>query len=123
MSYSEFRKVMKKEWHPVRLDKKNIPSFLGGVPIDKIHSVYASGTFSPEWESLPNGYPFTSGQHIGGFEVYRNAPDDPFNLNKDGYAVFHFPNDSILVIADLDKEDDPEHWVNEIPDRLKNASG
>lgn len=122
MNFSEFSEIMEKEWHPVRLDGKHIPSSLRRIPIDKIHSIYASGTLYPEWESLPTGYPITSGQHVGGIEVYRYAPDDPLNLNKDGYAVFYLPNDSLLVIADLDKEEDPEHWVDEIPDRLKNAS-
>jgi len=50
-----------------------------------------------------------------------NAPDDPCSFNKDGYGVFHFPNEFLLVVVDLDKKDDPEHWLNEIPDRLKNV--
>lgn len=120
MTLSEFSKIMEKDWRPVRVTPENIPLFLKRLSQEKIHSIYASGTFSPQWTSLPNGYtPISSGLHAGGMEVYRFAPDDPLKLNKDGYAIFFVPSESFLLVADLEKYNDKEHWIDDIPDRLK----
>ena len=120
MNLSEFRPVMEKGWTPVQISSENIPQFLQRLSQEKIHSIYASGTFSPQWTSLPSGYTtMSSGLHAGGMEVYRFAPDDPVELNKDGYAIFFVPSESFLLVADLEKDGDREHWIDDIPDRLK----
>jgi hypothetical protein len=58
---------------------------------------------------------------IGGIDVYRNSPDDPVALNKDWYAVVTIADtDSMLLVRG--PVHDSEHWLNEIPERLKGAS-
>lgn len=115
LSRSQFQEVLKLNWTPVKLTGSMVPDFLRSSPEGIIHSVYARGTMIAEplyGESL------TLGNHIGGIEVYRNAPDDPVNFNKDVYAVFANTNDDLklLVLGPISK--DKEHWINKIPDRL-----
>ena len=114
LSRSQFQEVLKLNWKPVKLTGNTIPDFLKGMPEGLVHSIYASGTVISEHLY---GKPLILGNHIGGIEVYRNAPDDPVNLNKDVYAVFANTGDDLkLLVLGLDR--DKEHWVNEIPDRL-----
>lgn len=114
LSFKQFHEIQKRKWEPVKLIGDAIPDFLMSAPEGLIHSVYASGTVISEHlynETL------TLGNHIGGIEVYRNAPDDPVNLNKDVYAVFaNTENDLMLLVYGPMK--DKEHWIDEIPDRL-----
>ena len=63
-----------------------MPTWLRNIPSDTLHSVYASGG-----GGIPSNYSggaISSGVLIGGIDVYRNAPDDPVELNKDWYPVF-----------------------------------
>jgi len=114
LSRKQFQEVLKLDWKPVKLAGSAIPDFLKGSPEGLIHSVYASGTVI---SNRLYGEPFVLGNHIGGIEVYRNAPDDPMNFNKDIYAVFaNTENDLKLMV--LGPLKDKEHWINEIPARL-----
>ena len=116
MPYQQFIEVMKREWTPVRLVGDAIPEWLRGIPCDIMHSVYASGTLLSD---VPySGTPVPSGLLIGGIDVYRNAPDDPVDLNKDWYPVITLPEtDSMLLLAGPIK--DAEHWLDEVPDQLE----
>ena len=63
---------------------------------------------------------------VGGIEVYRNSPDDPVRYNKDAYVILNdlpqLDDSSILrVLGPQEESSDPEHWLDEIPDRLKGA--
>jgi len=119
MPKGQFLEVMKLEWAPVQLSGRNIPDFLQGIPENTLHSVYASGTHLPGFAYSDESIP--SGSLIGGIEVYRNAPSDPVELNKDWYAVVTSPNaDSMLLVVGPNK--DAEHWLNEIPKRLTGAA-
>ncbi len=110
---------MNLNWAPVQITGPDIPNFLSGIPKDTVHSIYASGTHLPGLSYSDESIP--SGSLIGGIEVYRNAPDDPFDLNKDWYAVVTLPEtDSMLLVVGPNK--DAEHWLNEIPERLKGAA-
>lgn len=119
LSPKQFQEVQERNWKPVRLVGDAIPDFLKGLSTGVVHSVYASGT------AISNHLydePLVLGNHIGGIEVYRNAPDDPVNFNKDVYAVFvNKPeiagNDLMLIVIGPLKKD-KEHWMDEIPERL-----
>lgn len=116
MPIEQFEDVMKNKWIPVKLEDGSIPSFLENIPKDRLNSIYASGDSIPGIVYCDKIIP--SGDLIGGIDVYRNASDDPVNLNKDWYAVISMPNDKTrLLIRGPIK--DHEHWINDIPDRLK----
>jgi hypothetical protein len=118
MSVEEFEEVTQRSWSPVKLEGDAIPSLLRGIPDSVVDSVYASGTCIPE---IPFSDPtIPSGWLIGGIDVYRKAPDDPYDLNKDWYAVITVTSagsDGMLLVKG--PLCDSEHWLNEIPDRLK----
>jgi hypothetical protein len=114
LSRKQFHEIQKLNWKPVKLIGNTIPDFLMSAPEGLIHSVYASGTVISE--HLYNE-PLVLGNHIGGIEVYRNAPDDPVNLNKDLYAVFANTEDDLMLLV-CGPVKDKEHWIDEIPDRL-----
>jgi hypothetical protein len=115
MPEEQFIEVLKRNWTPVQLTGEAMPSWLQNIPKDILHSVYASGG-----GGIPSNYSggaIPSGVLIGGIDVYRNAPDDPVDLNKDWYPVFSIAeaNDIFLVTGPIR---DAEHWLNEIPSRL-----
>jgi hypothetical protein len=118
MPYEQFYQVMDREWVPVQLMGTAIPEFLQNIPKELVHSVYGSATFMPTTAYSDPRIP--SGNLLGGIDVYRHAPDDPVELNKDWYAVVTIPNgESMLLVTGPFA--DAEHWLNEIPDRLKGA--
>ena len=120
MPLRQFEEVLQRNWAPVQLVGDAVPDWLRGIPSSLVHSIYASG-------SVINGFSYSnnqisSGSLIGGIDVYRYSPDDPVNLNKDWYAVVSIPkSDSLLLIVDIDPNVDTEHWLNDIPERLKGA--
>ena len=114
LSLKQFQEVLNLNWKPVKLTGGAIPDFLKGSPEGLIHSIYASGTMISNQQY---GQPLVLGNHIGGIEVYRNAPDDPMKLNKDVYAVFANTDDNLKLLV-LGPIKDKEHWINEIPARL-----
>lgn len=116
MPLEQFEDVMGREWRPVELRGDSIPDWAQGLPESIRHSIMASGTklsgSSYSSETIP------SGEIIGGIDVYRNAPDDPVDLNKDWYAVVVIPGDDSLLLVDGPFKD-AEHWLDELPQRLK----
>ena len=120
MPSAESDRIGSFSWSPVELESDAIPDWLKNMPSDAMHSVYASGT-SAGGGSDYSDVSIGTGQLIGGIDVYRNAPEDPYDLNKDRYAVVVPPDDSpwYLIPGPLKKEDD--HWMNEIPERLQGA--
>ena len=119
MPRGQFEHVLNLEWTPIKLEAGAIPDWLAGVPHDVLNSVFASGTPMPELlysdSLIPSGY------LIGGIDVYRNAPDDPVALNKDWYAVITLSgSDSMLLVRG--PIHDSEHWLDEIPERLKGVT-
>lgn len=118
MPEAEFEEVMKREWQFVQLADGSTPSWLQGLPAEKRAKVMASGTQMPGVSYSSETVP--SGQLIGGFDVYRNAPDDPVDYNKDWYAVVKGPETDTMLLIDGPFKDD-EHWINDIPERFKGA--
>lgn len=118
MPLQQFTAVMEREWMPVQLMGAAIPEFLHQIPENRLHSVYGSATTLPSTAYSEPKIP--SALLLGGIDVYRYAPDDPVELNKDWYAVVTMPNsESMLLVMGPFK--DEEHWLDEIPERLKGA--
>lgn len=110
----QFSAIQKREWKPLNISNQ-IPDYLKNIPQETLNSIYASGTFSKT--NAAGDEPLPSGNIIGGIDVYRNAPDDPVELNKDWYAVIEDPNnDSMYLIKGPIKNN--EHWIDQIPTRL-----
>ena len=118
MHFDEFEEVMKREWSAVRLDSSAVPEFLNGIPEEKVHSVVASGTQMPGIDYSDDFIP--SGELIGGIDVYRHAPDDPVELNKDWYAVLRDPDSDAMFLVSGPFKDD-EHWLDEVSPRVRDA--
>lgn len=118
MPEEQFLKITERDWNPVGLVGDAVPSWLRGIPADKLNSIYASGG---KFEGLPHGDErIPSKEIIGGIDVYRNAPDDSVELNKDWYAVIvDQDNEGMLLIVGPIRDD--EHWIDEIPKRLEGA--
>ena len=112
----EFLGVMERRWVPVELLGDARPKWMMNIPRNVINCVYASGTSSGG--DMRTGYSLPAGDLMGGIDVYRNASDDPVKLNKDWYAVIRPQNSKeMLLVAGPHK--DHEHWINDIPKRLK----
>lgn len=116
ISEGDFLEIQKRDWRPVKLERAAIPPLFENIPPQTLNSIYASGCFV---QQLPCGNEVVPPGHIiGGFDVYRDAPDDPVALNKDWYLVI-YPGDKsgmLLVQGPITPED---HWIDFIPERLQ----
>jgi len=118
MPVQQFEAIMERNWTPVKLVGDALPAWAVGIPESILSSALASGT-----STIVNSTPYSSdqipsGRLIGGFDIYRRAPDDPVELNKDWYAVVIHPSDSTMLLVDGPFKD-AEHWLDSIPDRYK----
>ena len=118
LSTEQFGEIQKRQWLPVELVADAIPEFLRNIPNNVLHRVMASGVKAATEAYSSHRIP--SGFLVGGIDVYRQAPDDPVQLNKDWYAVVSVPGQSEMLLVDGPIPDD-EHWLNEIPNRLHGA--
>ena len=118
MPLYEFEEVPKRTWAPLELVGNARPSWMCNIPSDVVHSVYASG--SGVGIPKPGNYSLPAGDLVGGIDIYRNAADDSVKYNKDWYAiVVDLGHDNMLLACGPYK--DNEHWINKIPERLKEA--
>jgi hypothetical protein len=118
MPKEQFVEVMKRDWAPVKLESGAIPDWMNGIPHSVLNSVYASGGPFPGLPYPDSNIP--SARLLGGIDVYRNAPGDPVDYNKDWYAVLAVSGaDSMLLIRG--PIFDADHWLDQIPDRLQNV--
>ena len=62
----------------------------------------------------------SSGELIGGIDVYRRDPDDPVELNKDWYAVLRDPGTDAMFLVSGPFRDE-EHWLDELSARVRDA--
>ena len=115
----EFDKIAEFSWAPIKLQGSAVPAFLRGIPDAVVHAVYASGTTAGGGVAYSDAT-IGTGQLIGGIDVYRKAPDDPVELNKDWYAVVVPPDDSPYYLISGPIRDD-EHWLDDVPERLNGA--
>ena len=108
---------MKRDRTPVSLAGAALPEWMLGIPQDMLYSVVGSGTMF-RGAAYSGGRAIPSGELIGGIDAYRLAPDDPVELNKDWYAVIRHPDNDNMLLVDGPFQDD-EHWIDELPQRLK----
>lgn len=120
MPVDQFNEVLKRDWVPVELVGDAIPTWATGIPKEILGRIHASGTGSIVSSAAYKSASIPSGDLIGGIDIYRLAPDDPVNFNKDWYAVVRCENDPTMLLVDGPIKD-AEHWLNEIPKRLKGA--
>lgn len=120
MPLIEFEEIMKRDWVPVQLLSDERPTWTQNIPDEIVNSVFASGCINTSSDYDYQSKGVSSGELIGGFDIYRNAPDDPVELNKDWYAVLRCPDDPTMLLVDGPIKD-RDHWLNEIPDRLNNV--
>jgi len=112
----EFQPIMEREWQPVKLTDDTLPSRLRSIPEDQRCHAYASGSCSGNYNQQYEGY------KVGGVDIFRDARShrEPVDWNKDHYVIIRdLKNDNALLMYGPLK--DNEHWINEIPDRLKNV--
>lgn len=103
---------------PVQFTPETIPACLSGIPSDILCSVY--GSVSPSQATPYYDCDNRIGDLIGGVDVYRYSPDDPVPLNRDWYPLVQLDDDSCCYLLDGPKKP-PDHWLEEIPGRLKGA--
>ena len=119
MTEEEFITVLSNEWKPINLKNGERPKWMKNIPKEKICAVFASGSY--EQKNPENDGNSTEQNQIGGIDVYRYAEEkDGVILNKDWYRVIQNPDDTALLLV-LGPFQDKEHWINNIPDRLKHA--
>lgn len=117
MNPAEFDKILRLDWEPEVMDQAEWPSWLKGIPEEKVYAVLASGSNT----NLPperDGNVTAHGQ-IGGIDVYRYAePTDGVAFNKDWYRVIRDPSDPqhLYVVGPIR---DNEHYLDELPERLQ----
>lgn len=93
-----------------------LPIWMKTVPQAQRVHVYASGSFLGEYDKQYEGH------KVGGMDVFRDATGhrEGVNWNKDHYVIIRNPKngDALLMYGPLI---DNEHWINEIPSRLKDV--
>lgn len=113
---AELQPITERNWVPVQLSYGSLPEWLRRAPPLQRLYVYASGSHV---NPLVDGFGRCI---IGGIDILRDARShgDPVNLNRDHYIMIRDTNtdDAILVKVPL-KHD--EHWINDIPEHLKNV--
>ena len=113
---AEFRLIKERNWQSVKLTYDSLPEWMKAIPVPQRAHVYASGGSKIKFNERYEGY------EVGGMDVFRDAKDhpEPVNWNKDHYVIISNPetNDSLLMYGPFK---DQEHWINDIPNRLKNV--
>lgn len=121
MSFKEFEKYLSKSAKPIRFNTTDRPKWAQGIPDEKLHSGFASGSIAPAEGSA------NVTDQIGGIDIFRHAePKDGVNLNKDHYYVVKDPEEpDYLYVLGPYKEDpnspSKEHHIDELPERLQKA--
>jgi len=118
MPLAEFEDVMKREWTRVSLVGTALPSWASGIPDSVFALALASGTHNLVHAQPYHSSHIPSGQLIGGFDIYRHAPDDPVPFNKDWYAVVRDVADPTMLLIDGPQKD-AEHWLLSITERCE----
>jgi hypothetical protein len=116
MSKDELRLVQERNWIPVSFAGAALPSWLSGVPEEKLLAVYGSGTYY-DMRIVQLGeevIPYV----VGGYDVFRYDEKDAakgYPVNKDHYIVIKdtTSDERFFVLGPEKVEDD--HWFRELP--------
>jgi hypothetical protein len=116
MSKAELSLVQERNWIPVSFAGVALPSWLRGIPEEKLMAVYGSGTYydmriAQLGEAL---IPYV----VAGYDVFRYDPKDEEKgtpVNKDHYIVISdtTSDERFLVIGP--EKVDGDHWFAELP--------
>jgi hypothetical protein len=121
ISKIEFAKIIELyKWAPVKLLKKQYLEIFKNIPEEKIIMMAASGDFAEPIEEMLNGKRISG--IVGGVDVVRWDKKDckiGYPFNKDHYVILKSGSREILVIEGPLK--DSEHWLTELPKRLRHA--
>ena len=109
-----YKDALSLDYKPVKLSPDAYPNFLKSMPPERLNSMYMSGPYESEET-------YCGKTLIGGMDVYRNAPDDPVKYKKDWYAIFKDPQDARMLLFKGPIKIFDEHWIDELPHRLKNV--
>lgn len=116
MVKKEFDEVARREWVPVVLAGEGRPTWMRGIPHEKVELVLASGTYIDP--RVIEEYGMTFKGTAGGIDIYRyDQHDEPkgYSINKDHYIlVLDEENDDALLVYGPYK--DNEHWISQLPD-------
>lgn len=104
----EFAPIQDHDWSPVELAEPL--SAMRGVPRGMLYKFLASGQHNYETEMRA--------ERVGGFDLYRESPDDPVRYNKDHYDVYPAQNGMLRIVGPLK---DDEHWIDDLPLRYRGA--
>jgi hypothetical protein len=117
ISREEFGILQQRNWLPVALAGAAIPSFLSGLPQERLLRVFGSGTYYDERiEQLGDEVvPYV----VGGLDVFRHDSKDAergFAVNKDHYLVIRdlTSDKRFLVTGPLTVQGD--HWFEKLPE-------
>lgn len=118
MPAAEFEAVMERNWTPVKLVGKALPSWMDGIPDTVMAATLASGVCRVGAAHPYSSAKIPSGLLIGGMDVYRHSPDDPVPYNKDWYAVVAQLGDPTMFLVDGPQKG-AEHWLESIAERCE----
>ena len=115
MSADELHIVQERNWMPVTLAGAAIPTWMRGIPQERLLQVMGSGTYwDMQMAKLGNN---VIENVVAGYDVFRYDPHDEslgYPVNKDHYVVFKDSgNDEMYFVAGPMKDDD--HWLSELP--------
>jgi len=113
---AEFRPLKERNWRPVELAYNALPTWMKAIPERQRVHVYGSGSPLGEYGEQ---YQETV---MGGLDVFRDSRNhqEGVNWNIDHYVIIRDTvNGGALLMYGPFR--DHEHWINEIPKRLKNV--
>lgn len=115
MPRKEFNKIADRDWVPVMLIGDGKPSWMMGIPEDKVDFILASGAYLNPVIAELNGITYEDA--IGGIDIYRYDQKDVakgFPINKDHYILVVDPHEdnALLIHGPLR---DNEHWLRQLP--------
>ena len=122
MSKTEFAKIAERKWVPTVLIGEGRPSWMLGIPGEKLAMTLASGTFIDPRIVEHDGITYSG--VVGGMDIYRHDANDVskgFPINKDHYIIVLDPaNDNALLVNGPLK--DNEHWLVNLPNLPENIT-
>ena len=105
----EFAPTQDHDWAAVEVAQPF--GMLRNVPTGMQHRLLASGQHNYADELRQ--------QRIGGFDVYRHAPEDRVRFNKDHYDVYPGADGQLRVEGPFK---DDEHWIDDVPERYRGVA-
>jgi hypothetical protein len=116
MSKAELSIVQERNWVPVSFAGAALPSWLNGIPKEKLVRTYGSGTYFDE-RIVQLGHeviPYV----VAGYDVFRYDQKDEaigFPINKDHYIVIKDSTSDERYLVIGPEVVDGDHWFTELP--------